>query len=129
MKLRIRDNSIRLRLTRGEVDQLRDEGLVQAITPFPGGREFRYEVESSPASVNPEAFLSDNKVAVRLPESAVGAWSASEQVSIAGEQQHENGEQLSILVEKDFACLAPREGEDESDMYPHPAAQSDEGQC
>jgi len=126
VKLRIRDNSIRLRLTRGEVDQLRDEGVVQAVTSFPGGREFRYEVESSPASVNPGAFLSDNKVTVRLPESAVGAWAASEQVSITGEQQHENGEQLSILVEKDFACLAPREGEDESDMYPHPA-QSDEG--
>ena len=127
MKLRIRDNSIRLRLTRGEVDQLADEGVVQAITSFPGGREFRYEVESSPASVNPGAFLSDNKVSVRLPESAVRAWAASEQVSLTGEQNHKNGEQLSILVEKDFACLAPREGEDESDMYPHPGAQSDEG--
>ena len=113
MKLRIRDNSIRLRLTRGEVDQLRDEGVVQAVTSFPGGREFRYEVESSPASVNPGAFLSDNKITVRLPESAVGAWAASEQVSVTGEQQHENGELLSILVEKDFSCLAPREGEDE----------------
>jgi hypothetical protein len=127
VKLRIRDNSIRLRLTRGEVEQLRDEGVVQAITSFPGGREFRYEVESSPASVNPGAFLSDNRITVRLPESAVGAWAASEQVSLAGEQQHENGELLSILVEKDFTCLAPREGEDESDMYPHPDAQSDEG--
>jgi hypothetical protein len=126
MKLRIRDNSIRLRLTRGEVDQLADEGVVLAITSFPGGREFRYEVESSPASVNPGAFLSDNKVTVRLPESVVRAWAASDQVSLTGEQQHKNGEQLSILVEKDFACLAPREGEDESDMYPHPAAESDE---
>lgn len=129
MKLRIRDNSIRLRLTRGEVDQLRDKGVVQAITPFPDGCELRYEVESSPASASPAAFLSDNKVTVRLPESTVAAWAVSEQVSISGEQQHKNGEQLSILVEKDFACLAPREGEDESDMYPHPAAGSGEGQC
>jgi hypothetical protein len=129
MKLRIRDNSIRLRLTRGEVDRLRDEGLVRASTSFPGGGEFRYEIESSPASVNPAASLSDNKITVRLPESTVGAWAASEQVSITGEQQHKNGEQLSILVEKDFACLAPREGEDEADMYPHPAADSGEGQC
>jgi hypothetical protein len=129
VKLRIRDNSIRLRLTRGEVEQLRDAGVVQATTSFPGGREFRYEVESSPASVAPGAFLSDNKVTIRLPESAVGAWATSEQVSIAGEQQHKSGEQLSILVEKDFACLAPREGEDESDMYPHPAAEGGEGQC
>lgn len=127
MKLRIRDNSIRLRLTRGEVEQLRDEGLVQANTSFPGGRGFCYEVESSPASVTPAAFLSDNKITIQLPESTVGAWALSEQVSLAGEQQYKNGEQLSILVEKDFTCLAPREGEDESDMYPHPDAQSDEG--
>ncbi len=122
MKLRIRDNSVRLRLTRSEVDTLRDEGIVTARTAFPGGRDFQYEVESSPASVNPGAFLSDSKVTVRLPESAVRAWANSEQVSITGEQQHNNGERLDILVEKDFACLAPREGEDESDMYPHPQA-------
>ena len=113
---------MRLRLTRGEVDVLRDNGIVQARTAFPGGREFLYEVESSPASVNPGAFLSDSKVTVRLPESAVLAWANSEQVSIVGDQQHKNGDKLDILVEKDFACLAPREGEDESDMFPHPSA-------
>lgn len=129
MKLRIRDNSLRLRLTRTEVDTLRDEGVVQSRTAFPGGRELCYEVESSPASVSPGAFLSNTTVTVRLPESAVRAWANSEQVSIEGELQHTNGEQLGILVEKDFACLAPREGEDESDMFPHPAAGSDEGGC
>ena len=127
MKLRIRDNSVRLRLTRGEVDTLRDDGVVQARTAFPGGSEFQYMVESSPAIVNPGAFLSGSTVTVRLPESAVLAWANSEQVSIVGEQQHKNGDKLDILVEKDFACLAPREGEDESDMFPHPAA--GEGEC
>jgi hypothetical protein len=122
VKLRIRDNSVRLRLMRGEVDALRDDGIVQSRTAFPGGREFVYEVESSPASVSPGAFLSDGKVTIRLPESAVLAWANSEQVSITGEQQHKNGDKLDILVEKDFACLAPREGEDESDMFPHPEA-------
>lgn len=126
MKLRIRDNSVRLRLTRTEVDQLRDNGVVSSTTAFPGGRDFRYAVESSPASVNPGAFLSDCTVTVRLPEATVRAWANSEQVSIHGEQQHKNGEVLSILVEKDFACLAPREGEDESDMFPHPGAERGE---
>ena len=129
MKLRIRDNSLRLRLTRTEVDTLRDEGIVQARTAFPGGRELRYEVESSPASVSPGAFLSSSTVTVRLPESAVRAWANSEQVSMEGEIQHTNGEVLKVLVEKDFACLAPREGEDESDMFPHPAAGTGEGAC
>ncbi|MGI9221729.1 MAG: DUF7009 family protein [Woeseiaceae bacterium] len=129
MKLRIRDNSIRLRLERGEVDTLRDAGMVSAKTGFPGGRDFGYVVESSPASVNPGAVLSDSTVTVRLPESAVQAWANSEQVSIVGEQRLAEGDILSILVEKDFACLAPRDGEDESDMYPHPNSGGEEGQC
>ncbi len=129
MKLRIRDNSLRVRLTRGEVDDLRDNGVVSARTGFPGSREFQYRVESSPASVIPGAYFSDNIVTVRLPETTVLAWANSEQVSIAGEQRLDDGEQLMILVEKDFACLAPREGEDESDMFAHPDADSDEAQC
>lgn len=129
MKLRIRDNSIRLRLERGEVDTLRADGLVPCKIVFPGGQELSYVVESSPAVVNPGAFLSDNNLAVRLPESTVLAWATSEQVSIEGEQLLEDGEKLSILVEKDFACLAPREGEDESDMFKHPMAGTDQGQC
>ena len=112
---------------RGEVDQLRDEGLVAAQTDFPGGRRFRYVVESSPASVKPGAFYSDNVMTVRLPEATVRAWAQSEQVSIDGELLLSEGETLSILVEKDFACLAPRDGEDESDMFPHPQAEEGTG--
>ena len=128
MKLRIRDNSVRLRLMRGEVDALQKQGLVSARTGFPGAREFRYEVESSPASVTPAAFFSDNVLTVRLPESIVLAWATTEQVSIEGEQSLDDGDKLRILVEKDFACLAPREGEDESDMYPHPNAVDGKGE-
>lgn len=122
MKLRIRDNSVRLRLTRGEVDSLRLQGVVAATTVFPGGREFQYRVESSPAIVNPAAFFSENTISIRLPETAVLAWATSEQVSLPGEQVLDDGAKLNILVEKDFACLAPREGEDEADMFPHPDA-------
>ena len=129
MKLRIRDNSIRLRLERGEVDRLRDAGLVVAKTGFAGGGELGYAVESSAASDAPEALLSGSTVTVRLPESTVLAWADSEQVSIVGEQPLAEGDMLAILVEKDFACLAPREGEDESDMFPHPDGGTDAGQC
>ncbi len=113
---------MRLRLERGEVDTLRDQGMVRSQTGFPGGRDFGYAVESSPASVTPGAFFSDNAITVRLPETAVLAWANSEQVSIEGEHRLDDGEVLKILVEKDFACLAPRDGEDESDMFPHPEA-------
>ena len=99
---------------------LRGEGILSARTGFPGGREFQYVLESSPACVTPGAFYSDNAITVRLPETTVLAWAGSEQVSIEGTQVLDDGEQLLMLVEKDFSCLVPREGEDESDMYPHP---------
>ena len=113
---------MRLRLSQGEVHALHKDGIVTANTSFPGGRTFGYAVESSPASVTPAAFYTDNVMTIRLPESSVLAWANSEQVSISDEQVLVDGNKLSILVEKDFACLAPREGEDESDMYPHPEA-------
>ena len=127
MKLRIRDNSVRLRLTRGEVDAVQETGVIRSQTGFPGGREFRYCVESSPASVNRAAFFSDNEINIRLPEPMVLAWATTDQVSMQGEQVLDDGSKLQILVEKDFACLAPRDGENESDMFAHPDA--DGSQC
>ena len=122
MKLRIRDNSIRLRLTQSEVDLARKDGVVRGRVLFAGSDNFDYVLESSPAAVAPEAQISDNVLTVRIPESEIIRWSSSDEVSIAADQLLDGGGHLSILVEKDFACLAPREGEDEADMYPHPMA-------
>jgi len=106
---------------------MRDSGVVISNTGFPGGRRFSYALESSPASVNPAAFYSENEIRVRLPETVVLAWATTEQVSIEGEQILDDGEKLSILVEKDFVCLAPRAGEDESDMFANPDV--DKAEC
>lgn len=120
VKLRIRDNSIRLRLERSEVEALRNHGQVMARTGFPGGQSFAYAVESSPANTAPGAHFSENVVTVRIPEATVRTWATSEQISIDSEQLLDDGATLRILVEKDFACLAPRDEEDESDMFPNP---------
>ena len=55
MKLRVRDNSIRLRLTRSEVELVRNDGLVRGRVPFAGRNNFDYVLESSPVPVKPEA--------------------------------------------------------------------------
>ena len=101
MKLRIRDNSVGLRLTGDEIETLRTQGVVSGRTGFPGGREFRYELESSPANVVPAAFFSDSVLTVRLPETTVLAWATTEQAAIEGEQVLVDGETLEIVVEKD----------------------------
>ena len=120
MKLRIRDNSIRLRLTQAEVDTVSSEGRVSGRVSFPGGAGLDYVLESSASAEKPTAQFIEGALAVLLPEPDVKEWASSEQVSIAAEETLDDGELLKILVEKDFACLAPREGEDESDMFPHP---------
>jgi len=127
VKIRIRDNSLRLRLTRSEVEAMREVGTVTSNTGFPGARQFRYSLQSSPASDNPAAFYAENEITVRIPETTLLAWVTTEQVSITGDQVLDDGQVLSILVEKDFACLAPRDGEDESDMFAHP--DNDTGAC
>ena len=122
MKLRVRDNSIRLRLTQTEVELARTDGLVRGRVSFAGSNSFDYVLESSPATVKPEAHISNNVLTVRIPETEIVSWSTSDEVSIAASQALDDGAQLDILVEKDFSCLAPREGEDETDMYPNPQA-------
>ena len=119
MKLRIQDNSIRFRLTRTEVDALSAKGSVTASVSFPDGGMLEYSLESSSLTGQPRAQYSTDRLVVQIPQAAARHWAATEEVSITGAQPLEDGE-LSILVEKDFACLTPREGEDESDMFPHP---------
>ncbi|MFQ6007223.1 MAG: hypothetical protein ACE5OQ_17175 [Woeseia sp.] len=120
MKLRIRDNSIRLRLTQTEVDTVNMDGRVEARVSFPGGGGLDYVVESTAVAAKPSANFFDNALTISLPESDVRQWALTEQVSIAAEESLDEGGHLKILVEKDFACLAPRDDEDESDMFPHP---------
>ena len=127
MKLRVLNNSLRLRLTRSEVDAVCHDGLVKGHVPFSGANSFSYVLESSPATVSPEAHISNNVLTIRIPEAEIKEWGASEQVSICADQLLEDGGALKILVEKDFKCLAPREDEDESDMYPHPEADQETG--
>jgi len=122
LKLRILDDSIRLRLTRTEVETVSSDGLVRGRVRFAGTNSFDYVLESSPATVKPEAHISNNVLTVRVPKLDIESWADSEAVSIKAEQGLGDGGQLKILIEKDFACLAPRDGEDESDMYPHPKA-------
>ena len=122
MKLRVLDNSIRLRLTQAEVALARKDGLVRGRVLFAGSSHFDYVLESSPTAVAAEATVSSNVLTVSIPESRIIRWSNSDEVSISARQLLDDGSHLSILVEKDFACLAPREDEDETDMYPHPLA-------
>ena len=119
MKLRIQDNSVRLRLTRTEVDALDAHGEVVASATFPGNEALSYVVRNA-GSDRVGARFDGHAIEITIPADEVHDWASSERVSIHGSEPLPAGNSLSILVEKDFACLKPREGEDDSDMFPHP---------
>ncbi|HVI00959.1 MAG TPA: hypothetical protein VM869_19715 [Enhygromyxa sp.] len=121
MKLRIRGDSLRLRLTRGEVRQLREIGSVVETIHF-GATELHYELRSADTPA-PVASFAGNRIEITLPREQANAWADGDEVGIAAEQALAHG-QLSLLIEKDFRCLAPRDGEDDGDAFPHPGVES-----
>lgn len=119
MKLRIKGPSLRLRLTQGEVRALSEAGSVQEQVPFGGGVTLTYRLSRDAAATRIGASFSGGVLEIRVPEAQVLTWCASDEVSLAASQEA-SPHTLAITVEKDFACLAPRTDEDESDNFPHP---------
>jgi hypothetical protein len=122
MKLRIKGDSLRLRLTKPEVDQLQAQAQVEDSIHF-GLGTLRYKLSRGRAAPDISAVYADNVIEIRVPDEQALSWCRSEQVTLAHSQALPEGA-LRIVVEKDFACLAPREDEDESEHFPHPGAQS-----
>jgi hypothetical protein len=121
MKLRIRGDTLRLRLTQGEIRRLRETGSVVDTIHF-GTGELHYELRSADVPA-PVARFDGNKIEVSLPRARANAWADGDEVGIAAEQPLEHGT-LSLLIEKDFRCLAPRAGEDDGDAFPNPGTES-----
>jgi hypothetical protein len=121
MKLRIKGPTLRLRLTRAEIGALLQEGMVEERVPFAPGVSLIYRLRRDAAAFGISATFRNGVVEILVPEGEAREWGTSELVTLAHEQALPEGT-LRITLEKDFACLAPREGEDESDNFPHPEA-------
>lgn len=119
MKLRIKGDSLRLRLTRGEVQELAQRGVVEERVHITPGGVLVYRVRRAPAAAALAATFENGVVEIQVPDGQAREWCASERVTLEHVQPHAEV-RLHIVVEKDYACLAPRQGEDESDNFPHP---------
>ena len=119
MKLRILGNSVRLRVSQAEMSRIRAEGTVRQHVEFGPGRRLNYELRTV-AGDRVGASFDDGCICVTLPRAVAERWQAPDEVSIRGEQELPGGERLKILVEKDFQCIAPREDEDQSGLFPNP---------
>ncbi|MGD9630613.1 MAG: hypothetical protein AB7V18_15350 [Pyrinomonadaceae bacterium] len=120
MKLRIRGNSIRLRLTRSEVEEFGSSGVITDTVEFGKGPAFRYQLTTVPNGGYGAKF-EGNCLTVMIPSVDADQWVGSEQIGLEYLQPIGADENLRILVEKDFACPTQRSNEDDSDAFPNPS--------
>jgi hypothetical protein len=116
MKLRIQENSVRLRLTRTEVARLHESGIVESSVQFSAGTTLGYSVSRTSEATAVSASFDGNSIRILLPDAVVNAWADSDKVAIEGLSSG-----VSVLIEKDFQCLH-RTIEPDPEAYPHPLA-------
>ncbi|KAA0129369.1 hypothetical protein FY557_05580 [Chryseobacterium sp. SN22] len=112
MKIRIKDNSIRFRLTQSEVAELGSTGMISGCTEFPG-QTFTYALERTEDQALSAAF-DGSRMVIGMPAGMVEEWTSTDRIGF-----EEQAGKLKILVEKDFVCL-DNTLEDQSDNYPNP---------
>ena len=116
MKLRIRGNSIRLRLLRREVEELARRGSYSEVTEFGGGSSLTYSIDSSSEAKAVSASFKNEIVSVVVPKEMASEWANTDtQVGINAESDG-----LKILIEKDFACPTRKDDPDNLDSFPNP---------
>lgn len=119
MKLRIRDNSLRLRITQTELDQFEKDKEVKSTIHFPHGVILEYILlwnDDDSYGIRHDGL----SIVAWVAHSAGRKWLAPTEVTIEHSIELENGDSLRLLIEKDFQCLSERKDEDESDMFPNP---------
>lgn len=119
MKLRIRGNTLRLRLTRSEIDEFAATGRFADTISFGGEHSLVYAIEKTNAEAV-SAFFDGGEIKVCVPAQLADEWTKTDQVGFDAIHKIGNGDELRILIEKDFACLSTREHEDTDDNFPHP---------
>jgi len=117
MKLRIRGNTIRFRLTQPEVERLRAGQAVRETTEFAPGQVLAYALEPTAGIGALHAGFENGAAWVRLPERDVAEWAGGNAVGIYG-----HSGVLEVAIEKDFQCLTRTGAPEEADAFPNPLA-------
>ncbi len=115
MKIRIRGNSIRYRLTKTEVDTFCRTGRFEDSTYF-GNAMFIYALQ---AKEGIDAQFQDHTITLFLEKDKSKDWHQTNLVGFSRSIKKENETTLKLLIEKDFVCMDDTV-EDQSDNYPNP---------
>jgi hypothetical protein len=124
MKLRIKGDSFRLRISPGEMNRLLESGRIAETIRFgPQPHEkLTYALLTNSDQTSPDSAMTIRyrlqEITVLVPAQQARSWANGSQVGIYAEVNTGDA-QLELAVEKDFACLDKNEAENQ-DTFPNP---------
>jgi hypothetical protein len=123
MKLRIKDDTVRFRVPPSGVESLMREGRLTSEVHFSlrPNRSLSYSLVLDDALDSATLNFNGNEIIARLPKAEAIHWAFSDAVDLRGEIKLDESSLLTLLVEKDFACLDLSD-EENRDTYPNPNA-------
>lgn len=119
MKLRIKGNSVRIRISKTEVERFCTEGYLEEKTDF-GNSSLVYALQGLDGIPGLSADMSEGKITMYVPASLLKDWAANDVVGYDNNMDLAGGDQLYLLLEKDFKCIDAPAHEDQSDNYENP---------
>ena len=121
MKIRIKGDSLRLRISRSEVARLLAGDCLEETIHFApeACAKFTYALQQESKVGMPTVRYTENRVAVVIPADQANKWGVTDQVGIAEDISLGDLGSLELLIEKDFACL-DRSDEDNHDTFANP---------
>ena len=118
MKLRIRGNSLRFRLSITEFKTLSSGRALKETTTF-GNTELVYAVQPADCG-QMSATFANNTITLMIPLQYLSDWSSKDVVGFEDVFGVRKDQQLRLLIEKDFKCLDVSV-EDQADFFDNPA--------
>ena len=118
MKIRIKNNSVRFRLSRKEVEEFGKTGYLEGRTdffPFP----FLYSIKSTGNVSALSADYRDHTISLEVPHAWAKEWVNTDRTGFDTQMEILDGQYIYLLIEKDFKCLNEAI-EDQADNYENP---------
>ena len=115
MKLRCEHNSLRLRLKKSDLDQLKNNLQLEESVAMPGGI-FTYRLYIVSGAIEVTASLNGLSIEIGIPEQTAKEWMESTETGIYRAIKLQDQDTLSITIEKDFICKDRKE-ENATDFF------------
>ncbi|RYE36965.1 MAG: hypothetical protein EOP42_01445 [Sphingobacteriaceae bacterium] len=119
MKIRIKGNSVRFRLSRPEIEKFGNDGYIEEKTEFLNNT-FCYAIQKLFDGTTLDASFTGQKLTVFVPKAIMQEWVNSDVVGYSHYLPLSEEKSLFLLIEKDYKCIDGDESEDQSDYYDNP---------